>query len=200
MNPSSDFRSFLAGFNRDTLKDHDGPIVGLRPDLRMAYFNPSWFAFARENDGEPAITRDWPLGRSIMDAVPDELKSFYRGHFEACLASGVPWSHSYECSSAATFRRFHLRAYPLARGGGLLVVHSRQEAYPITREDHLPLNFSPSDHVDENGFVHQCANCRRIENLCTPCNRWDWVPTLVDARYDRVSHTICPICLAYYHP
>lgn len=188
-----------AGFSRDTLEDHAGPIVGLRPDLRMAYFNRAWFAFARVNAGEPAISRDWPLGRSIMDAVPEDLKEFYRRRFEACLTTGLAWSHGYECSSADRFRLFHLRVYPLGPDRGLLVVHSHRREHPHAEGDRPPRAFSPSAHVDPNGFVHQCANCRRVENLGA-AHRWDWVPTLVAAPYAHVSHTICPICLAFYHP
>lgn len=196
----SDFKKRLVRFSPKTLENHDSPIVGLRPDLRMAYFNPAWFAFARANDGEPAITRDWPQGRSIMDAVPDDLKAFYRRRFESCMATGIPWSHSYECSSADIYRLFHLKAYPLSNGKGLLVVHSRRVEHPHDDGDRPPRNFSASEHVDCNGFVHQCANCRRIENLATAHHRWDWVPALVRAPHAHVSHTICPICLEYYHP
>lgn len=192
--------TLLADFNKDSLANHNDPIVGLWPDFRMAYFNPAWFVFARDNDGEPVITRDWTLGRSIMDAVPDTLKGFYRRAWRTCLSTGIAWSHDYECSSAGLYRLFHQRVYPLGRGEGLLVVHSQRQESPHAAKDRPESDFASSHYVDRNGFVHQCANCRRIENLTKRPNRWDWVPTLVETPHAQVSHSICPICLDFYHP
>ena len=196
----SSFISLLGGFDLETLEAHQGPVVGLWSDYRMAYLNPAWFAFARENDGEPEISRDWPLGRSMMDAVPEELKSFYRQAFEKCLDSGIPWHHNYECSSAEVLRRFHLTAYPLKQHGGLLIVHSLTKEIPHEDNRRQGLAFSAPQHLDHHGFVHQCANCRRVQNLKKGPDCWDWVPSLIETPYARTSHSICPICLAFYHP
>ena len=46
------FISLLGSFDLDTLEAHQGPVVGLWPDYRMAYQNPAWFAFASANDSE----------------------------------------------------------------------------------------------------------------------------------------------------
>ena len=194
------FIALLENFNRESLEKHHGPVVGLWPDYRMAYFNPAWFAFARDNDGEPGITRDWPLGHSFMDAVPMVLKPFYRQALSRCLTTCVPWHHDYECSSADVMRLFHGTAYPLGQAAGLLMVHSLTKEIPNGDDARQAMAFIVSQHVDRHGFVHQCANCRRVQNLDGSPDHWDWVPALVEVPYAQVSHTICPICLAFYHP
>ncbi len=194
------FISLLGSFDLDTLEAHQGPVVGLWPDYRMAYQNPAWFAFASANDSEPAISRDWPIGRSLMEAVPEELKPFYRGAFNRCLVKGKPWHHDYECSSDAVLRHFHLTAYPLVQRQGLLIVHSLTREILPDDEGRRAVPFSFSQHRDRHGFVHQCANCRRVQNLAQGPDCWDWVPSLIKTPYGMVSHSICPICLAYYHP
>lgn len=194
-----DFMRLLQGFQEETLASHSGTVVGLWPDGRMAFRNRAWFDFARANDGEPAISRDWPLGRSLLEAVPEELQAFYREAFRRCLRDCRPWDHDYECSSATVFRHLHLRAYPLGGGEGLLLVHSLHLERPLREDERPPSPFRPSRHLDGNGFAHQCANCRRVQNLEGASDRWDWVPSLVEHRHEKVSHTICPICLDYYH-
>jgi len=194
------FQPLLAGFGHRALEGHGGTVVGLWADLRMAYLNPAWFTFARENDGEPDISRDWPLGRSIMEAVPEDLHRFYHRAFRDCLAKGVPWHHDYECSSADIWRLLHLTVYPLGHQQGFLMVHSPVQAHPHRESERPTGGFSAPRHLDDHGFVHQCANCRRIQNLKSPTDRWDWLPALVEVPYPQVSHTICPICMGYYHP
>ena len=61
------FGELLAGFDLDALARQPDTIIGLDADLRLAFLNPAWFAFAEANGGGPAIARDWGLGRCVLD-------------------------------------------------------------------------------------------------------------------------------------
>ena len=43
-----------------------------------------------------------------------------------------------------------------------------------------------------------CAHCRHTRSADDP-QRWDWVPQYVAEPRTRISHGICPLCLAYYY-
>jgi hypothetical protein len=170
--------------------------------LRLAYFNPWWFRFARENGGEPSISLEWKLGRSLMDAVPDALKSFYRELYNSVFqrdpSSLHPLQHRYECSSADTFRVFVMTLYSLGEGEGILVVNSlvvETPHDPAERKNHDP---DPETYVGADGLIRQCSNCRRIKNMKEP-NRWDWVSDWVANPPVWTSDTICNFCLGYYY-
>jgi hypothetical protein len=195
------FKKLLEPLNLTGLENHRGTVFGIWEDRRLAYFNPWWYRFARENDGEDAIILDWNLGRSVMDSVPGSLKEFYenlyRSVFEKDPTSGPQVRHEYECSSPDIFRRYLMTLYRLGEAEGILVVNSlvvEEPHDPGTRPSHEPL---PAAYVDENGFIHQCAGCRRVMNLKEE-DRWDWVPAWVAKPPLRTSHTLCSTCLPFF--
>jgi hypothetical protein len=193
----SEFEPLLLRFDPEELDNHYGAIFGLLPDLRLAAFNRSWFDFARDNGGEPAISRDWPLGRSVLDAVPEPLRPFYEQAFTHCLSSGSPWEHEYECSSPEVYRWYHQRLLPLGDGDGLLVVNSLlvENAHPAGSVIHQVVI---SEYMDNNGYLHQCAHCRRVLFQGSP-ERWDFVAEWVRHFPKNTSHTLCPVCYRYYY-
>lgn len=197
------FGPLLAGFDPAALDQHQGTVFGLWPDLTLAYFNPAWFAFARDNAGEPAISAQWVLGRHVMDAIPEALQPFYAGWFRQTLAQAAgprPVVHVYECSSAGIYRRFVMHVYPLRRGTGLLVVNSLDVEQPYAEATgQIAQAPDPSRYLDSQGIVHQCAHCRRIEAVGAG-NRWDWVPQWVEHPPASTSHTLCNLCLDHYYP
>ncbi len=194
------FRRILETLNFDGVESMEGSAYGLWPDLRIAYVNPWWFRFAGENRGEPGISLHWGLGRSVMDSVPDILEPFYHSLYASVLEecpSRVPVRHEYECSSPGVFRRYLMMLYCLGRGEGVLVVNSSVIETPheaVGREPHDPIYAA---YVDDHGFVHQCANCRRVKNMKEP-NRWDWIPAWVAKPPAQTTHTLCSLCLPYY--
>jgi hypothetical protein len=104
--------------------------------------------------------------------------------------------HEYDCSSPELFRRYLMTLYPLGHAEGILVVNSTIiEAGHDTKKSHDPVS---ATYMDNNGFVRQCANCRRVRNMREP-DRWDWVPAWVARPPARTSHTLCGFCLPYYH-
>ncbi len=195
MNP--EFERLLRHHRIDDLRAHAGSVYGVWPDFRLAYFNPAWFRFAKDNAGEPAISARWGLGASILDAIPPGVREFYETSYRECLRTGNIWTYEYECSSDSIFRLLAQVVYPLGRAEGFLIANSvRVEKNHDSKER---MAKPPDDHVyrDQDGFIHQCACCRRVKNLDEP-ERWDWVPAWVAQIPVAASHTFCPPCFGHY--
>ena len=197
------FDRVLRGFSLADVEQHAGTVFGLWPDFHLAYFNPAWFQFSRFNQGEPRISAEWNLGRSVFDAIPEVLQDFYRTLFSRALGNPKPGArppaHSYECSSGSVFRRFALNTYRLGDGEGLLVVNSLLVERPHGPADGRVAGDDKRTYVQADGSVRQCSHCRRIEHASQP-NRWDWIPEWVDRFPRETSHTLCSFCLDYYYP
>jgi hypothetical protein len=191
-----DFEKLLTGFDAGELNRVENTNFGLWPDLTFAFFNDGWFHFSEVNKGEPRISREWTLGRPLLEAIPDILHEFFIDGFRKCLAVGKPWEHEYDCSSPEIYRLMHQIVYPLGRSEGFLVVNSVRIERHIGE---LQEKREPDHYVDPHGIVHQCARCRRVENLAIK-NRWDWIPAWVASPLQKVSHGLCPVCLDYYYP
>lgn len=194
-----DFAELLRDHRVDGLNEHDGVVYGLFADYTLGYMNPAWFRFAQQNGGEPQISRDWPLHRSVLDCADGALRGYLASGLDRCLQSGETWEHEYECSSAAVYRLHHQIVYPLADRRGLLVVNS-----PVVERPHDPARRPPKEaddkiYADANGLFTQCSSCRRMRNYRIP-GRWDWVPEWIENSPQRTSHTFCPTCFGYYFP
>jgi hypothetical protein len=193
------FKNLLRSHRFENLETHTGAIYGVWANFRLGYMNPAWFLFAKANGGEPSISVEWGLGRSIMDCVSGEIKALYETKFNACLNSHTVWSHEYECSSDTIYRVYHQIVYPLGQGEGLLIVNSLVIESPHDPEQRPVRAADESIYVDENGFICQCAYCRRVKNY-REAERWDWVPEWAKRCPKRTSHTFCPSCFGHYFP
>ncbi len=195
-----EFKNLLRSHNFENMSAHSGIIYGVRADFCLSYLNPAWFRFAKENGGEPYISKEWGLGRSILDCVSGEVKAFYEARWNSCLGAHEVWSHDYECSSDTLYRRYHQIVYPMGRREGLLFVNSL-----VVERLHDPSARPPvkaareSSYMDENGLICQCAHCRRVKNV-RETERWDWVPEWVKRCPQYTSHTFCPMCFRHYYP
>lgn len=190
------FLRLLEDFDPAALEHSRSTVYGVWPDLTLAYLNPSWFIFAAENGGEPAISRQWTLGRSVLDSIAPPIRSFFQSNYERCLAEMRPWEHDYECSSADVYRRFRHKVLPVGRSEGLLLIHSpvveepqRSHASPVVADGF----------VNAAGFRVQCCHCRRFRRTDVPY-AWDWVQAWVREMPANVSHGICEACFGYYYP
>ena len=194
MQVETSFRKLLGPYNVDALRDDPAVIFGVFSDFRLGCLNRAWFRFAAENAGEPQISRDWPLGRSILEAIAAPLQSHYVSNFRRSLHNLQPWMHVYECSSAATFREFQMTAYPLGRGDGLLIVNS----LVVERaHDRTPSRALDEVYRDAHGIVHQCCYCRRFRRLSAH-HDWDWIPEWVKRQPAQTSHGLCLPCFEHY--
>ena len=119
-----EFKDLLENRTLTDLRKHSGAVYGVWGDMRLGYLSPGWFRFAKENGGEPSISVDWGLGKSILDSTTNNVRDFYEAKLNACMNSGEVWKHEYECSIHQIYRRFHQVAYPLGQREGLLLVNS----------------------------------------------------------------------------
>ncbi len=195
-----EFKNLLRNHNVEDLSAHSGVIYGVWADFCLSYLNPAWFRFAKENGGEPHISAEWGLGRSILDCISGEVRKFYEAKWNACLNAQEVWTHDYDCSSDMVYRRYHQIVYPMGRREGLLIVNSL-----IVERRHDKARMPPtgaagqSFYLDENGFIHQCAHCRRVKNT-REAERWDWVPEWVRRCPEHTSHTFGPTRFRHYYP
>ena len=194
--PAAKFESLLDGYPLADLERHDGPIYGLWQDLSLAYFNAAWDRFALQNGGDTEFLDRWSEGASILEAFPEKLRAFYKLSYEKCLATGEPWEHEYECSSPSVFRKFHQIVYPL-KDAALIVVNSLVAEQPHDPSQGETGNVDESLYRDEDGFVHQCAHCRRVQRQSDELT-WDWVPDWVASIPPDSTHTFCPTCYGHY--
>lgn len=190
----------IAGvFDVDELEAHPESVFAIDPQGILVYVNPAWHRFARNNQGAAAAAEPWSVGRNFYDAIPEPLKTFYRGLFARAPRFGKslePVAFSYDCSSPELFRRYSMLVYALpddaeGRPAGHLVVNSLLEERPHDREPQPP---SRERYEDEHGILHQCAHCRRVKGAGV----WDWVPEWVDTPPANASHGLCPVCFDYF--
>jgi hypothetical protein len=199
MQLAESLRRGLRQWDLAELDAHGGTIYGVDDELRLGFFNATWFRFAAENEGEPAISRDWPLGRCLLDCIPPVLRPRYADAYRDAIRTRLPWRHEYECSTPSRYRRFHQFAYALEEGAGLLVVNSLvvDRAHdPRERPAHAA---DVATYAGARGLVTQCSYCRRVRHPDTP-ERWDWVPAWVRHAPRETSHGICPPCFRFHYP
>jgi hypothetical protein len=172
------------------------PVVGLWPDLTLAYMNPGWFRFARSNGAGADFALRWAPGRSLLEAIPEGMREQYARIYAEALEEREPRHHDYECSGPATYRCFRMSLYPLQGGQGLVAVHTLQQSMPrgVPRP---PARVEPGGGLSGvGGLRSQCAYCRRFMEPET--GRWLWVPDWSRTRAADVTHGICPPCGNYH--
>ena len=195
MNVDPAFEPLLSDYLPEVLLTSVDTIYGLTPDLKLAYFNQGWTQFALRNGGEPEISRDWSLGRRILDAIPTALRPYFVENFGRCIAQCSPWEHEYECSSLEINQRFVLRAYPLQRSQGILVVNSPVYAGAPLGEACAPVE---ANYRNSDGLIIQCCHCRRVRRIGAR-KAWDRVPEWVSKFPHDTSHGICEPCFGFYY-
>jgi hypothetical protein len=194
-----EFELSLKGFDTAELDGMDNVVYAVDAEWRLAYLNPAWQRFARDNGGEPAISGNWGLGRPLLEAIPVDLKPYYRTGYQDCRTSGKPWHHEFECSSPSTFRRYQQTVYPLDKGSGLLIVNALVCEHPLAAQPQTQAMRPTAVYADTDDIIHQCCHCRRISHPGV-FGRWDWVPALVEAPSPRTSHSLCAACLDFFYP
>ncbi len=190
-------RALLTPFEPETLRDDPSTVYALDVELRLAYVNPAWHRFARENGAAWADDErgPWSIGASVMDAVPTVLRPFYDALFEEVRRGREPYEHSYECSSPITKRMFQMRVLPCGKDG-VLVVNSlvHEIRYPGALSHAIEALYR-----EVHGLIVICANCRRVRRAHASPAVWDWVPAYVERIPDQVSHGLCEICSHFYY-
>jgi len=190
-----EFAKLLGPDQRIAFDGDVSAICGVSPDLRLAYWNDAWELFARKNGGA-SVLEQFTLGRSILDAISGQLRSFYELILRSVAQTGEEFEHLYECSSADLVRWFHMRVLPLGKDGALLFVHSLAVERPrgAAEEDAY---LDATDFRGDGGLILQCSNCRRVRRVDP--KQWEWHRLFMEAR-PAVSHGVCLVCLELYYP
>ena len=189
---------FLRSLNRTVdlarLEESRHTIFALTPELRLAYFNPAWLEFAAMN-GAPRLSADWPLGRSVMAAVPAALRRFYLDGYASVLAGGRPWETAYAAPTPWRDRSYRMRVDLVGPRAGLVCNHILAHDLPWTDEPR-PADERRYRHGD--GRLHQCVSCRRF--TAPGAASWDRVPAWLAHAPARLSPLLCPGCHVCYFP
>ena len=192
---NDDLEQLFSCFPADGIENSGDTIYVVGPDFQLIYFNQGWSAFASENAGEPAISRNWSIGCCVLDAIPPAIRPFFEENFTKCIRESRPWEHQYECSSPEAFRRFVMHCLPLSDGKRLLIVHSLVQDAPRTLIEHQRVE---SLYRDEDGIITQCCHCRRVRRKEIRLT-WDWVTEWVKTIPPKTSHGLCEICFGFYY-
>lgn len=176
------------------LESDTSVIFGLDPDLNITYCNPAWDRFARDNGGEH-LCRPAPIGRCILDFISGPAQDHYAAFYRRMLAQSDPGEFDYDCSSPDKHRKFRLRAIPMRKNPGLLVINSLR----LERSHDCPACAPLEERYrTADGLIVICGNCRRARRNLPGVEHWDWVPEFVRHLPDRVSHGLCAPCLEHY--
>jgi len=170
--------------------EHDPAVVfSLDRSLRIVYCNAAWDAFARENGGS-GWERPRPYGISLLDVIPDRLKTLYQTAYRQVLLSGTSWVHHYECSSPVVYRMFRMTVNRSRGGDFLTVINSL-----VAEKAHSPERtaaLASSAHRGPDDSVTMCSVCRRTLRVAD--RAWEWVPEFVKTPPQSLVHGLCDSC------
>jgi hypothetical protein len=189
------FEEALRGYDLGELAQQRDTVFGLSADRRLAFVNPAWDRFARDNGAKwPAGA--WDLGASIDAAIPEPLRPLYDALYASARQTGEPVDHEYECSTPSAIRRLRMRVYPL-RSEGWLVVN----ALVADGVDPGPVSPASLIYVGDGGVVLMCSHCRRTRRAdASAGEQWDWVADYVETMPVKTSHGLCAACFAHHYP
>jgi len=168
-------------------------IYLLDEELCFVDCNPAWDEFAAENSGR-GISRAEILGKPILNFVPDVLRTVYVHKYWFAKRHAGWTEFDYHCSSPEKIRL--MRMGMIGVGNELLVVnHLRlEEACPVKP----PLQEAETAlYVSAEGIATLCANCRKAKRRDDAT--WDWVPEFLREEGLRISHGLCPRCVAHLY-
>jgi hypothetical protein len=172
------------------------PLVSYAVDanLCLMYCNPAWNRFAADN-GAPELVGAGALGTDLRRVMGEDLRPFYLHAFEWTAQSGEVWECLYECSSPQAFRKFQMRIHPLRPAGWSLITNA-----PVIERPHTgAVTTGLTNYTNSDAQIALCSHCRgsrRTDGL----EQWDFVPAHLERTLDNISHTLCPLCRAYFYP
>lgn len=184
----------------ENLRNLTNTIYVVDRNYNLVDYNNGYKLFAIENDGED-ILNNWKIGANILPAIPEMIQGIIKKMYDDVILNDKTIEHEYDCHSATTFRRFRMRILPFMNGFALHE-HCLIESSQLSGVQNVSDEEIESRYTDNNGIIHQCCHCRKIQS-CTDTNNWVWVVSLIhrnDNYYPRISHTLCPVCMLHYFP
>lgn len=182
----------LDRFEAATLEGEAAVVYALDPDGRYLYCNPSWDVFAHENGGN-GLGRLMMPGRSLYDDLPEALASFYWNRYDQVLETAKPWEFDVERSSPDRFRPLRMRAIPLDRRSGILVMNFTV----LERAHDGDCEPAPRGGTEPTPMT-MCASCRRILRSSRDGTEWVWSRTALCGDQGAFTHDLCPVCLEHH--
>jgi hypothetical protein len=186
----------LAGLSVEHLERERSVVYVLDSGLRLRYCNRAWDEFAARNGGE-GLEWDAPRGVCVLDVIADPIRSFYEKGFQSVAKTGLAWEHDFECSSKDLYRKFHMDVKFMEETGGFVVMNSLAVEEPH-RADRRAMPEDPALYLTKDGMVKMCCHCRRTRRA-DGSEIWDWAPRNLEDPFGRVSHGLCPACIAYFY-
>jgi CheY-like chemotaxis protein len=181
-----------AGLDMNVLNDSASARVALDTEATILWLNRAWRTFplnTRVREGTLALG----IGSSYFDAVYMPVRGNYEEIFFRVLATGKPFEHSFERSSADMFRMYHVRISSIG-GRGLLLEHRI-----LGEHRHERVAAAPADAMLRTApVVLMCCYCRRVARSAT--GSWEWLPDWVRSPPGQVSDGICTSCRRRYWP
>lgn len=191
------FLKLITNFDLSALNSSVNVVYGIANDFIIRYVNQAWFDFAKSNNGLAILSGQWGIGSLILEAMPDQIKPYYKSHYLNSLETNTVWQSEYECSSDQVYRLMHQTVYPL-QGQGLLIENSIRIEKPCSLLKNQNQSFEQSHYRDEFQTIAQCCHCRKFKNRNT--GAWDWISPWLNSSPSHVSHVLCNNCLEFYYP
>ena len=171
--------------------EHDPSIVfALDRELQIIYCNEAWDRAAVTN-GDATLKRPAPYGVCILDIIAHPLRDPYRAAYLSVFATKREWEYHYECSSAAVFRRFQMKALQRPADDFILVINFLVEDRPHGKERPARLP-DPAVYGGPEHTLTMCCLCRRTRRRNGRV--WDWVPAYVDSPPSSIAYVVCKRC------
>ena len=171
-------------------------VYALDPDLRLVAVNDAWSDFAARNGGSESLA-EGPLGARVLEAARGPIAGYYERAYQAVLATGRPFEHVLECSSAQMLRVCRMMVRRTDSGGGLLVATSVTIERPHRSTSRVTRALDPLLHLEADGGWTECGSCRRVQRRDERA-RWDWVPELLERELASTQFAICGTCSELY--
>jgi len=166
----------------------------LDSNLDIAYANPVWDQFAKDNDGSD-LTADAVHGTNIFQVIRRILRPFYTRVFDEVRSRAMVWEHIYEGSGPQRFRKFRMRVH-LLNPDWLMVSNT------LLVEEDLGWKAPAHDFVYRNrrGLIVMCTNCRSSQRTDDP-RQWDfcYAHLKVPPASLGVRAGLCPTCRGYFY-
>lgn len=166
-------------------------IYRIDPMGRVAYVNPVWDEFARNNHGE-SVLAERILGTSLMAAITDKtVRELYVRIIERARA-GVPMRFRYRCDAPDKCRTFEMNV-GLREGGEVEFVST------LLHEETRPaITWLESGVSRDERMLRVCSWCQKV---ALPDDNWVPVEEAVEIlhlleadRLPRITHGICDPC------
>ncbi|MEO6396903.1 MAG: hypothetical protein ABIP13_00390 [Tepidiformaceae bacterium] len=186
------------------LDAESGLACALDAEGTIVYLHERWDTVLPP--GAPNAARSEQLiGSRWLDAMTDDTVLYYErlvaSVFSLPSTIGAGLVHVSQCNTPDLVRQCTARFAPVFDGDGppigATIVYGLKSLG--TAAQHYGMSLRPVEtFTNDDGNVVQCSCCRRLRD---PQGRdWEFVPAALAEAPARLSHGLCPTCVALYYP